>query len=151
MNNLDTNTLEEVFQRLVHDGEKDAALTVASMAFGSLRGTPRDWLEDNYPDGFGNKIQVIKELRAEFDLGLKDAKAVVDEFEDEDLPDEPEWVVVDDPIEQGWVGLDVRINGDEDEITDIDVDDPSLQIRTEKRGWITPGNRTWEFPASAVR
>jgi cell pole-organizing protein PopZ len=51
MNDLDTRTLEETFQRLVHDGEKDAALTVASMAFGSLRGTPRDWLEDNFPNG----------------------------------------------------------------------------------------------------
>lgn len=151
MNSLDTDTLEEVFQRLVHDGEKDAALTVASMVFGSLRGTPRDWLEDNYPDGFGNKIRVIKELRAEFDLSLKDAKTKVDAFEDEYLPDEPEWVKVDDPIEKGWVGLDVRINGAEDEITDIDVDAPSLQIRTAQRGWITPGNRTWEFPAWAVR
>ena len=147
MNNLDTRTLEETFQRLVHDGEKDAALTVAEMAFGSLRGTPRDYLEDNYPDGLRghNKIQVIKELRAEFDLGLKDAKAVVDEFEEEVGTN---FVETDNIMGDAFIGLSVLIDGEEDEVTDLDPGDPSLKIATEKRGWITPHNHTWKVPES---
>jgi len=153
MNNLDTRTLEQTFQRLAHDGEKDAALTVAEMAFGSLKGTPREWLEDNYPDGLQetNKIQVIKQVRSEFDLGLKEAKAEVDEFAEEYRRDEDEWVVVSDPVRQGEVGLDVLIDGAEDTIIRLDPEDSSLPIRTRERGWITPDNRTWKFPASAVQ
>jgi hypothetical protein len=146
MNNLDTRTLEETFQRLVHDGEKDAALTVASMAFGSLRGTPRDWLEDNYPNGLQghNKIQVIKEVRGEFDLGLKEAKAEVDEFEEEFGPN---FVETDNIMGDAFIGLSVLIDGEEDEVTEMDPDNNSLQIATAERGWVTPHIHTWKVPA----
>jgi len=145
MRNLDTRTLEAVFQSLVNDNEKEAALTVASMAFGSTNTSPEEWLENNY-DGNENKIQVIKELRDEFDLGLKDAKAKVDEYEDVLDSEEIEFEPVSDIMDVAYRGLTVRINGEEDEITKMDPDSPSLKIETEKRGWITPFNQEWEVP-----
>lgn len=146
MNNLDTDTLEEIFQRLVHDGEKDAALTVASMAFGSLRGTPRDWLEDNYPNGFQNtsKIHVIKQLRSEFDLALKESKAVADEYEAEIC--NTNFVETHNIMDDAFPGLSVIVDGQEDEVTELDQGDNSLQIATAERGWITPHNHVWEVP-----
>jgi len=149
MNNLDTHTLEETFQRLAHDGEKDAALTVASMAFGSLRGTPRDWLEDNYPNGLQgtNKIQVIKQVRGEFDLGIKEAKAEVDEFQREVGTN---FVETNNIMDEAFVGLSVIVNGEEDEVTQLDPGDNSLQIATAERGWITPHNQTWKVPADVA-
>ena len=147
MNNLDTDTLETVFERHLQDGEKDAALTVAQMAFGSLKGTPRDWLEDNHPNLNTSKIRVIKELRAEFDLDLKDAKAVVDEYE-ADL--EPDFVEPDDILDVARVGLDVKCDGEDDEITNLDKADPSLQIKTANAGWIRPNSHDWKVPAEVV-
>jgi len=143
-NDLDTDTLEEVFRRHVHDGEKDAALTVASMVFGSLRGTPRDWLEENYPTGFGNKIRVVKELRAEFDLALKEAKAEVDEFEEEIGTN---FVETDNIMDDAFIGMSVIVNGEEDEVVDLDPEVPFLKIATEEHGWITPHNHTWKVPS----
>jgi len=149
MNNLDTRTLEQTFQRLAHDGEKDAALTVAEMAFGSLKGTPREWLEDNYPNGLQgrNKTQVIKQVRGEFDLGLKEAKAEVDEFVREV---DTNFVETDNIMDHAFVGLSVIVNGEEDEVTNLDTSDTALPLATAELGWINPDNQTWKVPADVV-
>jgi len=116
------------------------------MAFGSLRGTPRAWLEDNFPHGLQDtsKIQAIKQVRAEFDLALKEAKSEVDEFLEEIGTN---FVETDNIMDDAFIGLSVIVDGEEDHVADLDPEDPSLKIATEKRGWITPHNQTWKVPA----
>jgi hypothetical protein len=153
MNNLDTDTLNTVFNRLLNDGEEDAALTVASMLSDAIEEpqNPREWLRENYSQEDDSKIKTIKRLREKFDLPLKDAKKRVDIFENETMEESREWVLVEHPVEQGEPGMDVIVNGEEDTITQLDPGDRYLRIATENCGWIAPEDQEWHFPKSAVR
>jgi hypothetical protein len=147
-NDLNTDTLEAVFNRLLDDGEKDAALTVASLAFDSSKLTPRSYLESCFPNGLQgtNKVQVIKQVRDEFGLSLKDAKAVVNKFQKEVGA---EFVETDSILDVAEIHLPVIVDGSEDEIVDLD-EDTLHNIATEKRGWLQADQHSWKVPADAT-
>lgn len=78
--NWDRSTLNSIITELRDAGYYDAAIGL-SQEFIQAEREPQDWLANKYPNGFENKIRAIKELRREFDLGLKEAKHEADEYE----------------------------------------------------------------------
>ena len=69
----------------------------------------------------------------------------MDEFEEEVGTN---FVETDNIMGDAFIGLSVLVDGEKDEVTDLDPGDPSLKIATEERGWITPHNHTWKVPDS---
>jgi len=84
---IDYHTTMQIFPMLRQHGHIQAALDVAEAYMKEQREIDQFLRDKGYVDRDGklveNKIQVIKEVRAEFDLALSEAKNVVEEYQNE--------------------------------------------------------------------
>ena len=83
MTDLDDDTLEHVFNQL-RGNHPEAALKVADLL---LQESPSDWAERKAPE-FNDRVALVKALRSQYDMKLKEANKVAKSIWDGDGRDE---------------------------------------------------------------